>query len=583
MTVTRRLAAIFAADVAGYSRLMGADDEGTLKRLKAHLRELIDPKITEHRGRIVRTAGDGTLVEFASVVDAVLCAFEVQQRMGERNADVAGDQRIVFRIGINLGDIIIDGDDIHGDGVNIAARLEAMAEPGTVCVSAEAWEQARGKVPFGADDLGDHQLKNIEWPVRVFRIANGSSAIADVARKPFALPDKPSIAVLPFQNISGDTEQEYFVDGVVEEITAALSRVRSFLVIARNSAFTHKGRAVDVKQVSRELGVRYVLGGSLRKARDRVRITAQLVDATTGNHIWSDRYDGTVEDIFDLQDRITESVVGTIQSSILRAEVERTKRKRPESLDAYDHVLRAFPYVWALDETANTLALSHLNSAIEIEPDYPLALALAAWCQARKITYNWTSALDQAKAEGLRLARLAGDMRNDDPLVLTMLCAAHSVVGDLDVASALIEKALALDPNSAMAWNRSGWVNTYLIRPQIAIEHFQRALRLSPFDPMNFNCLIGIGNAHFAAERYEEALPWWRKGMVERPDLTWPLRPMAAALALLGRISEAHEAVRQLQHTYPDITISKIMAIVPHRGDYARRYAEGLRRAGLPE
>jgi adenylate cyclase len=405
----------------------------------------------------------------------------------------------------------------------------------------------------------------------------------DGSRKPPSLPDKPSIAVLPFHNMSGDTEQQYFIDGVVEEITSALSRARSLFVISRNSAFTYKGKVVDVKQVSHELGVRYVLEGSLRKAHNRLRITAQLIEATTGNHIWSDRFDGAGEDIFDFQDRITESVVGTIQPSILMAEVERTKRKRPESLDAYDHVLRAFPCVWALDETANTLALRHLNRAVEIERDYPLALALAAWCEARKITYNWTSALDEAKTEGLRLARLAGDMQNDDPLVLTMLCAAHSVVGDLDVASALIEKALALDANSAMAWNRSGWVNTYVMRPEIAIEHFQRSLRLTPFDPMNFNCLIGIGNAHFAAERYEEALPWWRKGMVERPDLRWPLRPMVAALGLLGRISEAHEAVRQLRQGYPDITIAKIMAIIPHRGQYAHRYAEGLRRAGLPE
>ncbi len=576
MTVTRKLAAILAADVAGYSRLMGADEEGTLERLKAHQRELIDAKIAEHHGRVVRTTGDGMLVEFASVIDAVRCAVEVQQRMGERNADVSSDQRIEFRVGINPGDIIIDGDDIHGDGVNIAARLEAMADPGTVCVSSGAWEEVRGKVPFGADDLGEHRLKNIERPVRVFRIASGSSATADATRKPLTLPDKPSIAVLPFQNMSGDPEQEYFADGMVEEITAALSRVRSFFVIARNSTFTYKGKAVRVQQVSQELGVRYVLDGSVRKARDRVRITAQLIDALTGNHIWSDRYDGSIEDIFELQDRITESVVGAIHPSILLAEIERTKRKRPENLDAYDYVLQAFPHVWALDPTANTIALNHLNRAIEIEPDYPLALSLAAWCQAQKVVYNWTPALDEAKAEGLRLARLAGDMQNDDPLVLTMLCAAHSVVGDLDTASALIEKALALDPNS-------GWLNTYLIRPDVAIEHFQRAIRLSPFDPMNFNCLIGIGNAHFAAERYEEALSWWRKGMLERPDLTWPLRPMAACLGLLGRISEAHEAVRRLRQGYPDITISKIMAIVPHRGDYACRYAEGLRRAGLPE
>ena len=413
--------------------------------------------------------------------------------------------------------------------------------------------------------------------------ASATGAPPDRVPEPLPLPEKPSIAVLPFQDMSGDLEQCYFIDGVVEEITSALSRVRSFFVIASNSAFTYKGKAVDVKQVSRELGVRYVLEGSFRRDRGRVRITAQLIDATTGNHIWSDRYDGSVEEIFELQDRITESVVGAIQPSILLAEIERTKRKRPESLDAYDYVLRAFPHVWALDETANAMALGYLNRAIEIERDYPLALALAAWCHARKITYNWTTALEETKAEALRLARLAGGMQNDDPLVLTMLCAAHSVIGDLDVASALIEKALALDPNSAMAWNRSGWLNTYLIRPEIAIEHFQRAIRLSPFDPMNFNCLLGIGNAHFAAARYEEALLWWRKGMLERPDLTWPLRPMAASLALLGRLSEAQEVVRQLRRGYPDITISKIMAIVPHRGDYVRRYAEGLRKAGLPE
>jgi adenylate cyclase len=417
--------------------------------------------------------------------------------------------------------------------------------------------------------------------------AHAAAAQPDEPQKPppppLSIPDKPSIAVLPFQDLSGDTGRQYFIDGVVEEITSALSRVRSFFVIARNSAFIYKGRAIDVKQVSRELGVRYVLEGSLQRDRDCVRITAQLIDATTANHIWSDRYDGSVEDIFELQDRITESVVGAIQPSILQAEVERTKRKRPESLDAYDYVLRAFPHVWSLDAPANAQALDHLSKAIEIEPDYPLALAMAAWCHARKISYNWTSAPDEAKAEGLRLARLAGDMRSDDPLVLTMLCAAHSVAGGLDMASALIEKALALDPNSAMAWNRSGWLNTYLIRPDVAIGHFQRAIRLSPFDPMNFNCFLGIGHAHFAAERYEEALPWWQKGLLERPELTWPLRNVAASLAMLGRISEAQEVMRRFRQGYPDITISQITSVVPHRGDYARRYAEALRLAGLPE
>jgi adenylate cyclase len=582
MTVTRKLAAILAADVASYSRLMGADEEGTLEQLKTHRRELIDPKIAEHHGRIVKTTGDGMLVEFASVVDAVRCAVEVQERMVERNADVPEDKRVIFRVGVNLGDIIIDGDDIHGDGVNIAARLQAMAEPGMVCTSAAAWEQVRGKVPFGVDDLGEQQLKNIERPVRVFRIASGASAT--VTRKPLPLPDKPSIAVLPFQNMSGDPEQEYFADGMVEEITAALSRVRSFFVIARNSTFTYKGRAVDVKQVSRELGVRYVLEGSVRKARDRVRIAAQLIDATTGHHIWSDRYDGSIEDIFDLQDRITERVVGVIQPSILLAEIDRTKRKGPESLTAYDCVLRALPHVWALDATANEAALNHLNRAIGIEPDYPLALSLAAWCHARQVTYLWTSAPDEAKAEALHLAKLAGEVNNDDPMVLTMLGAAHTVIRDFGTASALIDKALALDPNSAWAWNRSGWLNSYLNRLDVSIEHFQRAIRLSPFDPMNFNCLIGIGASHFVAERYEEALSWLRKGMLERPAAVWALRGVAACLGQLGRISEAREVVRQCREIHPGMTISKVIAHSAHRNAaFLRRYAEGLRRAGLPE
>jgi adenylate cyclase len=397
------------------------------------------------------------------------------------------------------------------------------------------------------------------------------------------LPDRPSIAVLPFTNMSGDAEDEYFSDGITEDIITALSRLRWFFVISRNSSFVYKGKSVHIRQVGEELGVGYVIEGSVRRAGDRLRITVQLNDVTTGSHIWAERYDRALADVFAVQDEITQTIVGVINPSLLQAEIERTKRKRPESLDAYGCVLQAYPHIWAFDPTSNTTALAYLNRAIGIEPDYPLALALAAWCKAREVIYNWTSELDAAKLEGLRLAKLAGDLSSDDPMVLTALCAAHSVVGDLDIASVLIEKAVTLDPSSAMAWNRSGWVNAYLDRPEIAIEHFQRALRLSPFDPTNFNCFFGIRNAHFAAGRYEESLAWCKRGMAERPDLVWPLRSMAAALAHLGRVSEARDAVLQLRNVYPDITIAKIMAITPHRGDYLERYAEGLRRAGLPE
>ena len=343
MSQTRR-PAILAADVAGYSRLMGVDEEGALARLKALRRELADPKIKEHRGRIVKTTGDGLLIEFASVVDAVRCAVEVQREMAERNANVPPDRRIEFRMGINLGDIIKDGRDIYGNGVNLAARLEALAEPGGICVSRVVRDQVRDKLDFSFEDLGEQQVKNIARPVRVYRVREGAAAIEHVSPASpqlLPLPDKPSIAVLPFQNMSGDPEQEYFADGMVEEIITALSRIRWLFVIARNSSFTYKGRALDVKQVGRELGVRYVLEGSVRKSGDRIRITAQLVEAASGSHIWAERYDRGVADIFAVQDEITERVVGAIEPELYAAENVRTQRKSPESLDAWECVIRA--------------------------------------------------------------------------------------------------------------------------------------------------------------------------------------------------------------------------------------------------
>jgi len=342
--VNRRMAAILAADVAGYSRLMGADEEGTLARLKAHRRELLDPKVAEHHGRIVKTTGDGVLVEFGSVVDAVRCAIDVQRGMAERNAGEPEGSRIDVRIGINLGDIIIDTDDIHGDGVNIAARLEALAEPGGICISQTVLDHARGKFAFDVEDGGAQALKNIAQPVHVYRVllGGGQRPATPLASAPaLTLPDKPSIAVLPFTNLSGDPEQDYFADGIVEDIITALSRVHWLFVIARNSSFTYKGKAVDVKQVGRELGVRYVLEGSVRKASNRVRIAGQLVDATTGAHVWADRFDGALDDIFDLQDRVTVSVAGIIEPKLRHVEIERARRKPTDSLDAYDLYLRA--------------------------------------------------------------------------------------------------------------------------------------------------------------------------------------------------------------------------------------------------
>src|SRR5438105_4445746 len=374
--VERRLAAILAADVAGYSRLMGEDEEGTLAALKAIRRELSDPKIAEHRGRIVKTTGDGFLIEFASVVDAVRCGVEWQREMALRNDGVPKERLIELRIGINLGDIIIDDHDIFGDGVNIAARLEALAEPGGICVSRVVRDQVRDKVEFGFEDLGEQQVKNIARPVHVYRIAVAERA---VAKPPLPLPDKPSLAVLPFQNMSGDPEQEYFADGMVEEITTAISRLPWLFVIARNSSFTYKGRAVDVKQVARELGVRYVLEGSVRKGGNRVRITGQLIDTATGAHIWADRFDGALDDIFELQDQVASSVVGAIEPRLRQSEIERASRKPPESVDAYDLFLRALGQLHHMRKESWSEAICLAQQALDIDPHYAPAAALAAY------------------------------------------------------------------------------------------------------------------------------------------------------------------------------------------------------------
>jgi adenylate cyclase len=486
-------------------------------------------------------------------------------------------------MGINLGDIIRDGRDIYGDGVNVAARLEGLAEPGGICFSRVVRDQVRDKLDFSFEDMGEQQVKNIARPIRAYVVAMEGRAEIPKGLAHLALPDKPSIAVLPFQNMSGDPDQEYFADGIVEEVTAALARVRDFFVIARNSAFSYKGRAVPLQLVSRELGVRYLIEGSVRKSSNRVRITAQLIDGPSGNHLWADRYDGAVTDIFDLQDRITASIVGAIQPSVRSAEIDRSRRKRPESLDAYDLVLRAYPHVWSLERAANAEALKLLYRATAIEPDYPLALSLTAWCYAQQVVYNWAVKPASARTEALRLAQMAAMASGEDPTILTVLGAAYAIVHQHGVAARLLEKALALDPNSAWAWNRSGWLQTYLGNPDISIDHFESALRLSPFDPMNFNAYIGIGGAHFAAGRYGDAALWIEKGLIDRPGATWAYRELVAAYSLLGRDGDARAGLSRLLSDYPDLTISKVLAALVYPRPMLDRIAEGLRKAGMVE
>jgi TolB-like protein len=580
--VERRLTAILAADVAGYSRLMGGDEEGTLAQLKAHRRELVGPNIAEHRGRIVKTTGDGMLVEFASVVDALRCAVEVQRGMAKRSAAVPQEKRIEFRVGINVGDIILDGDDIYGDGVNVAARLEGLAEPGGICVSARVQEGARGKLEITFEDVGEQQLKNIERPVRVYTVRPSGGTRS---RPALPLPDKPSIAVLPFENMSGDPEQEYFADGMVDEVITALSRFHNLFVIARNSSFTYKGRAVDVKQVGRELGVRYVLEGSVRKAANRIRIIGQLVDAATGAHLWADHFDGGLDDIFDLQDQVTASVVAAIDPKLLEAEMDRAKRKPTESLGAYDYVLRglASAYQWTREATSEALRLSY--EAMEIDPEYALAYSLAAGCYASRLANGWMSDTAREIAESTRVARRAIALGQDDAVALAWGgWALAFFVHEFDEGASAIDRALVLNPNLARAWSFSGAVKIYLGEPEVGIAHLAHAIRLNPLDQFLFGMGTALALGHFCAGRYEEAASWAEKSLGHRPNYPGALRVAAASNALAGRLETAQKTIRRLSEADPAFRVSNLRNFAPlRRAEDLARFEEGLRRAGLPE
>jgi adenylate cyclase len=588
--VERRLTAILAADVAGYSRLIGADEEGTLAQLKAFRKTLVDPTITKHRGRIVKTTGDGMLVEFASAVDAARCAVELQRGMADENTEIPQAKRIEFRIGIHLGDIIIDDNDIFGDGVNIAARLESIAVPGGISISRAVHDQVRDRINVCFDDKGEIALKNIARPVHVFAISGAKESktiVAPESKPALALPDKPSIAVLPFTNMSGDPEQDYFADGMVEDIITALSRFKALFVIARNSSFTYKGRAVDVKQIGRELGVRYVLEGSVRKAANRVRITGQLVDSATGAHLWAERFDGGLGDVFDLQDQVTESVVGAIAPAVEKAEIERARRKPTESLDAYGLYLRGLAKYYQFgNRQANDEALRLFNSAIELDPDFASAYARAAFCYVIAKINGWISDTANAIAEVKRLAQRAVELGRDDAIALAAGGNALAfVVRDLGVGAGLVDRALVLNSNLAEAWNFGGWVKIWLGEPEAAIERFARAMRLSPLDPWLMGMRAGTAYAHFFLGRYDEAASWAAMALQDNPHYQPGLRIAAASNAMAGRPEQAHKAVARLRQLNPALRVSTLEDLVgPYRHvEYISRYEEGLRRAGLPE
>ena len=581
MTATRRLAAILAADVAGYSRLIGADEEGTLGQLRSIRAELIDPKITEHRGRIVKTTGDGLLVEFASVVDALRCATAWQAAMADRNAALPEATRIAFRIGINVGDVVVEDGDIFGDGVNVAARLEGLAEPGGICVSARVQEDALGRLNIAFDDMGEQALKNIARSVRVYRVrlaATESTSIAAtaVSAPVLALPDKPSIAVLPFQNMSGDPEQEYFADGMVEEIITALSRIHWLFVIARNSTFTYKGQAVDVKQVGRELGVRYVLEGSVRKGGGRVRITAQLIDAETGAHLWADRFDGSLEDVFDLQDKIAVSVAGVIEPALQAAEMHRSAERPTTDLTAYDLYLRALAVFFPITRKRTAEALGLLEQAVAIDQQYGPALSLAANCHLRLVLDGWAEDPETSRRKAVDVARQALEAGENDPRVLANVALVLAHFGeDIGAMIGLVDRAMALNPSYARGWFVSGFLRTFAGQSDLAIEHVETALRLSPRERMGVP-LFAMGMAYFVKRRFDDAAAKLLMSIQDNPGAPGSYGFLAACYAHMGRLDEAHAIVARLRAITPQI----VPRDLPWRNPKDRElYLSGLRLA----
>ncbi len=583
----RRLAAILASDVVGYSRLIRADEEGTLAALKGVRADLIDPTLAEHNGRIVKLMGDGMLAEFASVVDAVRAAVETQRAVAERNADVPEEKRIEFRVGINLGDVVIDGDDIQGDGVNVAARLEALAEPGGICVSGMVYEGVRDRIDIPFEDMGEQEVKNIARPIRMWRWLPTASAttIPIAANEPLPLPDKPSIAVLPFDNMSGDPEQEYFADGIAEDIISALSRLPWFFVISRNSSFSFRGKSTDVRHLAQELGVQYVLEGSVRKSANRVRITAQLIDARNDRHLWAERYDRELTDIFAVQDEITEKIVGAVSPEFMAAEMHRSRNKAAQNLDAWDILMQAHWHLNRFNRKSNFEAQKLLQQAIALDPNSDLALSDLAMSHTIGLTWGWFD----SPAESIKLA---ADAAQKAAALNDRNVTAWLVLGRIDIDSGRYDdavkkgrKALDLAPNLA---DGHGWLGHFLMYSgecEEAISELEMAIRLSPRDPVNALWYAPMSMTHFLAGRYEEAIRWCKKSLQDLPNaLPGVHRCMAASYAMLDQMEEAQRAIESLKSRVPNVSIEATKHQMPFKRDTdTAHYSDALRKAGLPE
>jgi TolB-like protein/Flp pilus assembly protein TadD len=560
---------------------MEADEAGTLAAIKAWRGDVVDPLVTKHSGRIFKVIGDGVLVEFGSAVNAVQYAVELQRAMAVANRDLPEVRHIILRIGVNLGDVMVEGSDLYGEGINIAARLESMAEPGGIVVSATAFQHVKNKVDCDFEDLGIHNLKNITEPVRVYRVT-GTPRVAVPASK--GATDRPSIAVLPFANLSGDPEQEYFADGMVEDITTSLSHFKELFVIARNSSFVYKGRNVDIGQVAKELGVRYVLEGSVRKSGNRVRITGQLIDTATQAHLWADRFDGAHENVFDLQDKITETVVGIVEPQIRKAEIGRSRRKRPENLDAYDLYLRALPHLYAMQATDNSRALEFLTQAIELDRGFAPALAFAAWCFEQRLTRGWNTVCEDDRDNALKLARAALATGSDDANGIGIAGFVLLMIGrEYEMGLSAIRRATESNPNNVLILSHAGFAYCMAGDLQEAITCFQRARRLSPVDPGAFFYLTGEAKALLLSGRYSDAVELARHSAAIYDGWDTTYWYLAAAYGHRGQKNEASKAIKKILSLSPGVTISRIRKLPIRDETRLAILLDGLRKAGLPE
>jgi adenylate cyclase len=578
----RRLAAILAADVVGYSRLIRADEEGTLASLNAIRKELVDPKIAEHQGRIVKLMGDGMLAEFGSVIGAVKMAAEAQQAIAQRNSELPEDRRIEFRIGVNLGDVVIDGDDIHGDGVNLAARLEALAEPGGICISAAVYDQVRDKLDMPFRDTGEQAVKNIDRPVRVWQWVAGAApgtAGSPASSSPPALPDKPSIAVLPFDTMSEAMDQEYFADGLTEDIITELSRFQSFFVIARHSTFVYKGRAVSVQDVGRELGVHYVVEGSVRKAGDRLRVVVQLIEAASGNHIWAERYDHGLTDIFDLQDEVTRSIVAAIPGRLESADLNRIKRKRPEDMAVYDYVLRGKMHHHRGTKDDNTEALRLLDKAIALDPEFAESYAWKACTLGQALARGFGDNKEELFAQDVEAVEKALSLDENNFECHWIMCEVRMMVARMEEAELHHQKAFALNPNDPRVVAQRSELLTWLGRPVEAVDWARQAMRLDPYNAAGRAHLLG--RALYVSGSYEDAIEAFRQ--VRVPSFSHHAE-IAACYAQLGSDEKASLHAGKVLSLKPDFSIADHVQGLPFKESRDRdQYRDGLRKAGLPE